>query len=257
MREYGRPGGDGEAVRMRPGVRRLGLACVAAGVLGAGCSAATTAAGPSIVHPGAPGEAGRTAAAASIPSAAAGVSAADVRFMQDMIHHHAQALEMTALVEARTTRADIRQLALRIEHAQRDEIAQMQRWLRERGVTAPGPSDHSAHHGHGAHPAAHAHEGHTGHDGHHGHAAHDGHLMAGMLTPEQMARLAAARGAEFDRLFLQSMIYHHEGALTMVAELFASPDGGQEGEIFEFAAHVDGDQRIEIGRMERMLAMTP
>jgi uncharacterized protein (DUF305 family) len=153
-------------------------------------------------------------------------TAADVRFMQHMIAHHAQALEMTRLVPERTTRQDIRMIAERIEVSQRDEIAAMQRWLRARGQEAPDP--------------AHAHHG----------GEHAG--MAGMASPAEMARLAAARGDEFDRLFLRYMIRHHEGALVMVRELFASPGAGQEGEIFGLASEVEADQRSEIARMRTL-----
>jgi uncharacterized protein (DUF305 family) len=195
----------------------------------AGCAAAAAGPVPGVVRPGAPGEESRVVASAVPGSAQATAhSAADVRFMQDMIAHHLQAVEMTALVEARTERADIRRLARRIEASQDDEIAVMRRWLEVRGEAVPGPH---AHHGHGGHAP-----------------------MPGMLSAEEIARLAAARGAEFDRLFLESMIRHHEGALVMVADLFATDGAGQEPEIFQFAAHVDSDQRIEIGRMQQMLA---
>jgi uncharacterized protein (DUF305 family) len=148
-----------------------------------------------------------------------------VRFMQGMIGHHAQALEMTALLPSRTSRDDMRLFARRIEISQADEIAMMQDWLRSRGQQVP---DAHAHHGHGA-------------------------LMPGMLTPAEMQRLADAKGDEFDRLFLELMIKHHEGALTMVTALFATPAAGQEVEIFAFASDVDADQRMEIERMGAML----
>jgi uncharacterized protein (DUF305 family) len=159
---------------------------------------------------------------------------ADVRFMQHMIVHHAQALDMTGLVPARTTTEALRLLAQRIEISQKDEIALMRHWLEARGQTAPVPGMHG-HHGAGEHEA----------------------LMPGMLTPEQMARLAAATGVEFDRLFLELMIQHHEGALTMVKALFATPGAAQEPTAFRFASDVDTDQRAEIARMRAMLAATP
>ena len=146
--------------------------------------------------------------------------------MQGMISHHAQALEMTALLASRTDREEMRLLARRIELSQSDEIGMMQRWLKKRGEAVP---DEHAHHDHG------------------------GALMPGMLTPEQMSRLEAAKGPEFDRLFLESMIKHHDGALTMVNDLFATQGAGQEPEIFAFASDVDADQRIEIDRMSGML----
>ena len=147
--------------------------------------------------------------------------------MEDMITHHAQAVEMTALLRTRTARADMRLLAGRIEASQEDEIAFMRRWLEARGHAAPD---------------AHAHQD------------HGGMLMPGMLTAEEMTRLASAAGPDFDRLFLEGMIKHHAGALDMVASLFVAPGAGQETEIFAFASDVDADQRIEIGRMQSMLS---
>lgn len=153
-------------------------------------------------------------------------TAADVRFMQNMIGHHAQAMEMTALLDSRTASAEMRKLALRIDVSQADEIKMMQEWLRARGVT---PAGEHAHHT----PA--------------------GMQMPGMLTSQEMERLAGSTGAEFDRLFLEFMIKHHEGALIMVKELFSTPGAGQESEIFAFASDVDADQRMEIDRMRVML----
>ena len=193
------------------------------------CRTANPASAPAIVQPGAPGASSRVVT----PEKAAdlskvGYTAADVKFMQGMIHHHAQALDMTALVADRTSRDDMRKLAQRIEVSQADEIKMMQRWLEVRGQEVPGPH---AHHAPGA------------------------PLMPGMLTPEEMAQLAAAKGPEFDRLFLEGMIKHHGGALTMVQELFATPGAGQESEMFAFASDVDADQRMEIDRMRGMLAV--
>lgn len=146
--------------------------------------------------------------------------------MQGMIGHHQQALEMTALLASRTASAGMRKLAQRIEVSQADEIRMMQTWLTSRGLPLP---DEHAHHMNG------------------------GTLMPGMLTAAEMERLAAATGVEFDRLFLASMIKHHEGAVMMVQELFSTPGAGQESEIFAFASDVDADQRMEIGRMRAML----
>jgi uncharacterized protein (DUF305 family) len=169
---------------------------------------------------------------------------ADVVFMQNMIHHHAQALVMSGLAPERAGSEEIRRLAERIHRSQTDEIALMQRWLRERGEEAPqvdltGHGDHAGHEHHRHHPPTHGDDEHT--------------LMAGMLTPEQLEELAGARGAEFDRLFLEFMIFHHEGAILMVEELFSVPGAAQDSEIYQFASHVDADQRIEIGRMHWML----
>ncbi len=151
---------------------------------------------------------------------------ADISFVQGMIGHHAQALEMTTLLPSRTSRDDMRLLARRIELSQADEISWMQRWLQVHGHPVP---DAHAHHMPGA------------------------VLMPGMLTDEEMSRLAAAAGAEFDRLFLEFMIRHHEGALTMVDGLFTIEGAGQDPEIYAFASDVDADQRIEIDRMVALL----
>jgi uncharacterized protein (DUF305 family) len=207
---------------------RRSTVCIILALAGVSCRTSAVQGAPQIVQPGAPGEPSRTITAAR----AADLSrvphtAADVRFMQGMIGHHAQALEMTALVASRSRNEDIRKLAQRIDVSQRDEISMMEEWLKSRGQPLPAPH---AHHAHGA------------------------ALMPGMLNPDEMARLTAANGVEFDRLFLAFMIKHHEGALTMVNELFATPGAGQESEIFAFASDVDADQRMEIERMGAMLA---
>lgn len=207
------------------------LATVVAATLVAGCSLgsdeeeATTEAGPRIVQPGAPGEPPRELS----PEEAAEIELpvytdADVRFMQSMIHHHAQALEMTAFVNDRSRRKDIPLLARRLEISQQDEIALMERWLEARAEEVTGHAQ-----------------------------AHGGELLPGMLTDRELAGLEGASGKEFDRRFLELMIRHHEGALVMVAELFASKGGGMEPEISQFARHVEADQHIEIGRMQELL----
>jgi uncharacterized protein (DUF305 family) len=192
------------------------------------------------------------ALAATLASGALGIAAAqaqpaaqtpphneaDVRFIHGMIGHHAQALEMTALVPARSARDDVRLMAERIDVSQRSEIVRMQQWLRARGVAAPAAD---AHHAHAAADGADAQHG-AG-----GHAA-----MPGMATPEEMVRLAQASGAAFDQLFLELMIRHHEGALVMVDALFGSRGGGQDSEIYSIASEVDADQRMEIDRMRAM-----
>lgn len=154
-------------------------------------------------------------------------TAADIRFMTGMIGHHAQAITMAELAPTRTQNGAIRTLAARIINAQRDEIAIMTRWLRERGQVVANAE----------------------------HAGHDGHaMMPGMLTPAQLQELTAASGREFDRLFLRLMIQHHEGAVTMVSELFATNGAAQDQTVFRFASDVQVDQRTEIARMQRMLA---
>ncbi|HEY0025489.1 MAG TPA: DUF305 domain-containing protein [Longimicrobium sp.] len=153
---------------------------------------------------------------------------ADAEFMTGMIGHHAQAVEISRLVPTRAQSPAVKRLAERIINAQEDEIASMQQWLRDRGQPIPD--------------AAHAH-----------HAA--GHaMMPGMLTPEQVSQLQRATGAEFDRLFLNLMIQHHRGAVSMVQRLFGTQGAGQDETVFKFASDVGVDQTTEIARMQRMLA---
>jgi uncharacterized protein (DUF305 family) len=200
-----------------------------ASVAAVSCRSATPA-GPQIIQPGAPGQASRVVdAAAAADVSKVPFTPADVRFMQGMIGHHAQALEMTALVPTHGGSDAIGKLAQRIELSQADEIKMMQEWLTGRGQKVP---DQHAHHAPGA------------------------TLMPGMLTAGEMARLAQARGPEFDRLFLEFMIKHHEGALTMVQDLFAQPGAGQESDVFAFASDVDADQRMEIDRMRAALVLS-
>jgi uncharacterized protein (DUF305 family) len=192
----------------------------------AACHAPAASERPPIVQPGSPGQPSREVTAAKAADLSkVRYTPADVRFMQGMIGHHAQALDMTELLRTRTTSDDMRKLALRIEVSQTDEIRMMQQWLKARGQEVPGPH------------AMHAH----------------GELMPGMLTPDEMARLAAAKGDAFDRLFLAGMIKHHDGALVMVRDLFATPGAAQESEIYAFASDVDADQRMEMERMSGML----
>jgi uncharacterized protein (DUF305 family) len=195
-------------------------------------------------------------AAALILSAVSGTAAAqtqvdsaDVRFMQGMIGHHGQALEMTRLVPTHTANPQLHLLARRIDVSQQDEIATMRSWLRDRGqpVPAAGQGMMAMQHDMGA----------MRHDSTsmlHGMAGMQHAMMPGMLTAAEMAQLQAARGDAFDRLFLQYMIRHHQGALTMVAQLLATPGAAQDPQTFSFASDVDADQRAEIARMEGMLA---
>lgn len=215
---------------MKAFVSRLAplVACLAAG-----CASSSAV---SVVRPGAPGQASAVVPAADAKNSVPQATEADIKFMQGMIHHHAQALDMTELIDARTSDPDMRKLGLRIHVSQTDEIKMMQRWLQARGQEAPDPR---------------AHHGMAGMAGMEGmdHAV----MMPGMLTPEEMARLAAAKGPEFDRLFLEGMIKHHQGALTMVKDLFATPGAGQQSDIFAFASDVEADQKMEIDRMTAML----
>jgi uncharacterized protein (DUF305 family) len=183
---------------------------------------------PPIVQPGAPGQPARTLTAEeAIKIAVTSYSPDDVRFMQDMIPHHHQALEMAELAPARTNRPDLLEAAKRIESSQADEIRFMQQWLRERGQTVPDPAAHGA--------------------------MHVDHRMAGMATPEQMAELAAAQGVAFDRLFLTLMIKHHDGALKMVKELLEQEGSAFDPALFEFTTDVTNDQKAEIEKMNALL----
>jgi uncharacterized protein (DUF305 family) len=195
----------------------------------------TEPAAPVVVQPGAPGKPTRV-----LPSTMKGtlppVSPADVQFMQGMIMHHAQAVEMTALIESHTENNDLMSLGARISRSQSDEIKFMKRWLASRG-----------------HPISHA-----MHDMRHMNMSHEPMaLMPGMLTSEQMEALRKAKGAEFDHLFLKGMIQHHGGALTMVKDLFDTAGAGQDAELFNFTTDVDSGQRAEIRIMQNMLERNP
>jgi uncharacterized protein (DUF305 family) len=161
-------------------------------------------------------------------------TAADIRFMTHMIAHHAQALEMAKLAPTHGASTPVRTLAARILNGQRDEITTMQQWLRDRQQPVPDPSAGGLHAGHGA--------------------GQEHMMMPGMLTHEQMTQLDAARGWEFDRLFLTFMIQHHRGAVGMVDTLFNTHGAAQDETVFKFASDVQVDQRTEIARMEQMLA---
>ena len=185
----------------------------------------------SVVQPGAPGTPSR-----KLPSSTSGVapqrSKADIAFMQGMIMHHAQAVEMTGLIPAHTENREIRALGARVGLSQTDEIKFMKHWLVVRGapvsMAMPGMPDMD-------------------------NSGKPMHAMPGMLTPEQMAALRQANGAEFDRQFLSGMIQHHKGALAMVKQLFDTPGAGQDADLFDFATDVDNTQRAEISIMQDIL----
>ncbi|MBV8631310.1 MAG: DUF305 domain-containing protein [Silvibacterium sp.] len=185
---------------------------------------------PVIVQPGAPGSPSKILPQ-STTGAAPKTTQSDIEFMQGMIMHHEQAVEMTALIPSHTENKEVRSLGARISLSQSDEIRFMKRWLVARGQSTsmgmPGMPEMDKQ----GKPM----------------------LMPGMLTPAQMEELRRARGAQFDRLFLTGMIQHHGGALVMVKELFDSPAAGQDGELFNFATDVDNGQRAEIRIMENML----
>lgn len=179
------------------------------------------------VQPGAPGETGRELSddeVADIESPA--VIPADVTFMQNMIHHHRQALDMAALVAERSERDDLPLLAERITVSQTQDIEWMEEWLGAEDVEVLDPADH------------------------------EGHLMPGMATDEQLGELEQARGDSFDRLFLDLMITHHQGAVTMVGDLYEA-GGGLDPTVDGFTREVDADQNIEIGRMQDLLDSLP
>ncbi len=211
---------------LAPSVRLLTYACVS-GVLFGVASIAMAQDAP-IVQPGAPGEAARELSAEeAIKIADNSYSPDDVLFMQDMIPHHNQAVQMTVLVADRTNRQELLDVAGRINASQADEIKFMQQWLRERGETVPDPTAHDA--------------------------MHTSHSMAGMATPEQMAQLGREKGTDFDRLFLKLMIPHHEGAVKMVKELHKQPGSAYDPVLFEFTNDVVNDQTAEIERMSAVL----
>jgi uncharacterized protein (DUF305 family) len=161
---------------------------------------------------------------------------ADVEFMYNMIGHHTQAITMAHMAPTHGGSPEVQRLAARIINAQKDEIATMERWLRDRQKPVPViPADGSA-------PMM-LMNGETMHM-----------LMPGMLTPEQLKALDAARGEEFDVLFLRDMISHHRGAVSMVKDLFGSYGAAQDELVFKFANDVNVDQTTEINRMEKMLA---
>jgi len=181
-----------------------------------------------IVQPGAPGEPTRALdREQALDIADSSYTAADVRFMQDMIPHHHQALVMSRLAPERTNNPEILDLAGRIDGSQADEIAFMQEWLRERGEDVPDPTAH--------------------------HAMHTHHDMAGMASPEQMAQLEGSQGTAFDRLFLELMIPHHDGAVKMVDELLEQPGAAFDPVLYEFTSDVTNDQTVEIERMNALL----
>jgi uncharacterized protein (DUF305 family) len=189
---------------------------------------------PSVVQPGAPGQPSKRLPAdthGTLPAP----SADDIAFMQGMIMHHSQAVEMTAMIPSHTTNAQVRLLGEKIRSSQTDEMNFMKRWLMARGqatsMAMPGMPDMDM-------------------------SGAPMKPMPGMLTPQQMDALKKAQGSEFDHLFLTGMIQHHNGALVMVKDLFASPGAGQDADLFNFATDADNTQRAEIRIMQDMLKET-
>ena len=199
---------------------------------------------PPIFQPGAPGAAPRVITAAeAVDLSRTTYTPGDVAFMQHMIVHHAQAVEMVDLLRARGADATVKLMGERIARGQAAEMALMREWLTARGqpVDMPGMShasmDHSAHMNHGGMGAA-----------------SDTPVMPGMLSPRQMRTLAAAEGAAFDRLFLEGMIRHHQGALDMVDALLAQSGAAEDPLMSDFVTSVVADQSAEILRMQSMLS---
>ena len=190
-----------------------------------GQSGPSASASPKIIQPGLPGQPGKTLT----PETAAGPrrlpAPADIEFMQGMIMHHSQAVEMTELLRTRTRTKSLQALGKRISISQTDEMKFMKQWLTDRGF-----------------PIAPAMDG-----------ASMPMLMPGMLTPAQMHALGQAAGPAFDQLFLTGMIQHHTGALTMVQDLIATPGAGQDAVLFDFATDVDNTQTAEINIMKGLL----
>jgi uncharacterized protein (DUF305 family) len=206
---------------------------VAVGALAPPACAQQAGAQPVVVQPGAPGQPSMTLPAETRPSLPP-LAQADVDFMQGMIMHHQQAVEMTALIESHTENKQVRALGAKISSSQSDEIRFMKRWLAARGraTTMPGSMPGMPDMDMSGKPMA---------------------PMPGMLTSEQMVALRAARGAEFDRLFLTGMIQHHGGALVMVKALFDEAGAGQDADIFNFVTDADNTQTAEIRIMQSML----
>ena len=183
-----------------------------------------------IVKPGAPGQASGTLSAEQATRLAqASYTPADVTFMQGMIAHHQQAVDLARLVKDRTNTEELKTIAGRIESSQADEIAFMEGWLKERGEPVADPKMK-------------------------GHAEHMHHMMKGMASPEALAALAAAKGTEFDRQFLNLMIAHHDGALDMVETLLDEEGTATDPVMFQFVSDLESEQKTEIGRMDKLLA---
>jgi uncharacterized protein (DUF305 family) len=186
-----------------------------------------------IVQPGAPGQPGRMLSESTVRIPPKPPFPADIEFMQGMIMHHSQAVDMVALLRTRGKSPALRAFGEKISISQTDEIRFMKDWLESRGQPTTMHMDHS-------HMSA-------------ADMKNMNMLMPGMLTPEQMKALAKARGAQFDHLFLTGMIQHHGGALTMVVDLFNTPGGGQDPVLFDFATDIDNTQSAEIKIMRAML----
>ncbi len=214
----------------RPFPHTLVVGVVAA--IAAACATATQGPSPSSLRPATGASPPPPAAQARVDSGRPRYTVADAQFMSGMIHHHAQAVLIAGWAPSHGANRAVRALCERIVVGQRDEIVLMQRWLRDRHETIPDVDTARGSMPGMYHPV----------------------MMPGMLTAEQLGQLDSARGAEFDRLFLTLMIRHHQGAITMVSQLFGTRGSGEEETVFKFASDVYADQSTEISRMKQMLA---
>lgn len=199
---------------------------------------------PPIFNPGAPGTPSRIVSAAeAVALSRTTFTPGDVQFMKHMVVHHGQAIEMVDLLRDKGADPKVKLIGERIALSQEAEIDLMRNWLADRGQAMTMPD---MHHGHAA----------MSHAEHAGHAmpVQDTPIMPGMLSSAQMQTLAAATGNNFDRLFLQGMIQHHQGALDMVDDLLAQPDAAQDPVLSDFASSVVADQSAEILRMQSLLS---
>jgi uncharacterized protein (DUF305 family) len=217
-------------MKLLPGL--LGLLC---SVALAGCSATSQGPAKTGVTPVPAKHTGHTSEASATASTRGRYTEADISFMEGMIAHHAQAVLIAGWAPTHDASPSLRALCERIVVGQKDEIAFMQNWLRDRNQEVPS--------GDTAHARMPGMEHHM--------------LMPGMLTADQLNQLDRAKGVEFDSLFLQGMIRHHQGALTMVSQLFGTPGAAQDDLMFKFASDMNADQTIEIERMNKMLAALP
>ena len=215
---------------------RVSLTLIAASlsvvaIVAQGQQAPAKSAAPSVIQPGAPGKPSKAVPADSAPVKLAEPTKADVDFMQGMIMHHGQAVEMTKLVAAKSHNPEILELGKKIDISQTDEMGFMKRWLQDRGKPISEMEDMPGMDMSSMMPA-----------------------MPGMLTKAQMDALRKAEGPQFDHLFLTGMMQHHNGALIMVKELFATPGAAQDAWLFDFTSDVDNTQQAEIDIMRHMLA---
>jgi uncharacterized protein (DUF305 family) len=221
-------------------VLKLGVMLLAAFAAATASPCQQAAGSPPIVQPGAPGQGNKILTPATANGVKRAPSDADVKFMQGMIMHHNQAVEMTELLKTRGRDKDVQALGKRIDVSQTDEMRFMKQWLQDRGL--PISEDPMA----GMDMSG---MDHSKMD----HMDMSMPSMPGMLTPEQMETLRNSSGAQFDHLFLAGMIQHHTGALTMVKDLFQQPGAGQDPQLFDFASDVDNTQQAEIDIMRHML----